>query len=440
MNKLTSALVALGIISLAGIAQAQTTVYLTGSTAARSIIYGAATTAGQIFTAAPTVLSTNNSSGANTIVYEGNVNHVGTVILNCSFTGSEAGIAAVAGQSLKQSVNGGTYSLPGVPPSFLTPASSYTVAAPLSAIPGAPANPDLTMADTSQAVSQTPQTLYHLVDYGCVGVVPFTIMKGYQSGTTDQAYNDLNNITTAQLNQLIVGPITANFFTGVSADASDYVFMSGRNLGSGTRANFLLNVQQPINNPVDQYAWGASLAALYPTAGVLTFAGSYASGQTLTEVFNDGFDGGSSVQKTLNVDGSGTANGFSAHIILLGYLGISDAANAHATQTSPAGSAIYLPYNGVYESDLGVENGSYTYWGQEHLLGSVSQSPTSNAGYTAAAIVSGIAAQLTSTGAGTKTGAVGPTYSAQSVLIPKSLMQVGRNGHDGGFPVQGGTF
>ena len=53
-NKFTLALAAMGLISLASAAQAQTIIYLTGSTAARQYVYNALTTPGQVFTAAPT--------------------------------------------------------------------------------------------------------------------------------------------------------------------------------------------------------------------------------------------------------------------------------------------------------------------------------------------------------------------------------------------------
>jgi len=430
---ITSALVALGIVSLAGVAQAANpVVYLTGSTAARAIIYAAATTSGQIFTAGGTVVSTgsNTGSGANTIVFEGNIAGVGTVDLDCSFTGSEAGIAAVAGQSLTQSLpldpNGaGPYVLPGVPPSFLTQASGWTTLSTLP-IAGGVSTPDLTMADTSQAVSRTPKATYNLTDYGIVGIVPFTFMKGYEA-TPDQSWNDVVNVTTAEINALIVGPYVVNFITGNAAD-TDGAYIVGRNLGSGTRVNTLLNLQVGITSTLDQWSFGAT----YPsgTPGVLTFGGSYAAGQTLVEIGNDGYDSGGSVQKVMNVDGTGSQS------VLIGYLGISDAAAAHINTVG--GPATFLSFNGVYESDSAVINGNYPYWGQEHLLGSIGQSSTSIAGKTGTAIASGINAQLVSSGAGTKTGAVGPTYTAQSVLVPVGAMQAFR-GSDGGFPSQG-TF
>jgi len=449
INKFTSALIALGVISAGSLAQANTTVYLTGSTAARAIIYAAATTAGQIFSNGSTsdVIASGGApgSGDNYIVYEGNIAGVGTVDLNCSFTGSEAGIAAVSGQTLTQNVNGGTYALPGVPPSFLNPNNSYATTNTLAQIGGsAPANPDLTMADTSQAVSQTSATTYPLVDYGVVGIVPFTFLKGYNSNPTgsDQAWADFHNVTTAAFNQnLSAGDLyNANNYTGVAADASEGVAIVGRNLGSGTRVNTLLSAQYGITTPVKQQGFDST----YPsgTPGVLTFGKNYSSGQVIQSYGNDGFDGGSSVQAELNVDGHGCGD------VVIGYLGVSDGQNAVNPAKAGVSTqlAVALTYNGVYESDAGVINGSYTFWGQEHLLGSVGQSSTQPPGETAAAIVSGIAAQLSSGHYGTATGdfstlGAGPGGSGsgalgQSIIIPKSLMQVHRT-TDVGFPVQG---
>jgi len=435
INKLTSALVALGIVSLAGVAQANTTVYLTGSTAARAIIYAACTSSNQVFTGFGTVVASGGApgNGDNLIVYEGNIAGVGTVDLNCSFTGSEAGVAAVAGQNLTQNVNGGTYALPGVPPTFLNPNNSYASTNTLAQITSiSTATPDLTMADTSQAVSQTSATTYPLVDYGVVGIVPFTFEKGYSS-SPDTAWSDFHNVTTAAFNQnLSAGDLyNANNYTGVAADSSDGVAIVGRNLGSGTRVNTLLNAQYGVTTPIKQEAFGSS----YPsgTPGVLTFtSGSYAAGQTLVSYGNDGFDGGSSVQKELNIDGHGCGD------VVIGYLGVSDGQNAVNPAKAGVSTQLAIPltFNGVYESDIGVINGTYTFWGQEHLLGSVGQSSTQPPGQTAAAIVSGIAAQLTSSNAGHATGDFNTSPLTQSVLIPKSLMQVHRT-TDVGFPVQG---
>jgi hypothetical protein len=447
INKLTSTLVALGVLSLAGVAQASNPViYITGSTAARAFFYNAAKTPGQTFLSGfagyPKVVSPTDSSGANQIVYEGYINSGGTtnlVDIDCSWTGSEAGIASVAGQGLHQTLANstlglasGSYNLPGVPPTFYTQSSGWQMTAALSAIPGAPSVPDLAMADTSQTVSQTPKSLYPLVDYGVVGIIPFTFMKGFEK-TADATWSNVVNITTAQINQLIGSPQKASFVTGVSTDSSESVAVCGRNIGSGTRANGLLNFQYGINTPVDQFAY----RVFYTAGGVLSEDTTNALAYTpdangLVEVFNDGFDSGGNVAKEMNIDGTGQG------VVLVGYLGVSDAFAAQTATsgqiTAGGGNATYLPFNGVYESDNAVINGSYSYWGQEHLLGVTGQSPTSQAGYAATAIVNGLLANEVA--ASVASGDIRTV--AQTAVLAKTRMQVKRN-LDSGFP-QVGTY
>ena len=87
--------------------------------------------------------------------------------------------------------------------------------------------------------------------------------------------------------------------------------------------------------------------------------------------------------------------------------------------------------------DAAVDQSKHpSYWGQEHLLGQIGQSKTGQAGQVAAAIVKGIAANLTATAAGTATGNV-LTNPSQSATVPVASMLVHREG-DSGFPIQGG--
>jgi hypothetical protein len=441
INKYTAVLAALGLVSLASVAQAANPViYLTGSTAARGNIFSAMT-AGQILTGPVTVTPAGAGSGSSLIVFTGKAPDGTTVDVDCSWSGSEAGIASVAGQTLTQKLpfdpNGTpgvtAWPLPGVGAGlkFLDPNSNYTTQNPLSAITGAPSVPDLTMADTSQAVSRTPSSVYPTHDYGIVGVVTFTPMKGYEA-TPDAAWNDINNITTAEANQIIVNGYYRNASTvsGVPADSSDGVAIIGRNFGSGTRANAMNNfVSQPILTVIDQWMWSGSSSAttaalLYPSSnpGTLTFAGNYAAGQTLVEIGDDGFDSGGGVASAMNVDGSGSG------VVLIGYLGINDAKGAHSPSSGGPGS--YIAFNGVYESDNAVEQGSFTYWGYEHVLGTTTARTPDVASF-ASGLVSGI-----TTAIGTLGGATGDvtTNPAQSGIIPLSKMVVSRNGKDFGFP------
>jgi len=449
----------MGIISLASVQAANVTVvYLTGSTAARQQVFNALTTAGQVFTSAGTAVIPASETGSdNQFVVRGTLSNGDTVDVDCSFTGSEAGISATAGQPLTLNQNeqslpldpngSGPYPLPGIGSSltFYTPTAGATptYSGAKNTLPNGVGNnngvnvttPDLTMADTSQAVSRTPNSgSTKLHDYGIVGVVTFTLMKGYQK-TPDSTWNNLGNLTTAQANVIIANgdSINASFATGVAADNVDGVAFIGRNFGSGTRVNFCNNCAGiSYLASIDQWAFSGivgstALTALYPSAtpGTLTFNGNTAAGQPLVDIGNDGFDSGSGVAKMLNVDGTGNGS------VLLGYLGISDAKNA-AGASIPAGggAATYVKFNGFYESDTAVEQGTYTYWGYEHLLGTPTSS-SADASQLATQLDSGIISAVA--GLGSASGDVS-TNPAQSPIIPVAKMVVTRSGNDSGFP------
>lgn len=452
INKVTAALVGLGVVSMAGIAQANTVIYITGSTAARSTIYNLCTTTNLLFTGKATVVEpTSGSSGSsNQIVYEGTVAGItGTVDLSCDFTGSEAGIASTAGQNLTQSLsddpNGsGPYPLPGVGSlaSFYQPNGTGGWNAPAALSTGV--FPDLSMADTSQAVSITPDSgSTALTDYGVVGIVPFTFVKGYEK-TPDGPYTRVSNITTATFNQCLVdgNAINAYFLTGNTNDTTDGIDIVGRNEGSGTRVNGLLNAAQyGIAVGVNQYALNSGYPSSPASAqGVLTFGAQNGTATTYTSPYsqavvelavgNDGYDSGGGVGECMNADSTGLGS------IPVGYLGISDAQKAvtDGNGGSAGGDAVPLTFNGVYESDEAVESGQYTYWGQEHLLGQHGQSAGSNAGILATGLASNLA-KYEGAVLGQATGNISTSASTQSPIIPVSLMDVARSA-DAGFPEQ----
>jgi hypothetical protein len=135
---------------------------------------------------------------------------------------------------------------------------------------------------------------------------------------------------------------------------------------------------------------------------------------------------------------------------MLGYLGMSDALTAFTgTSGTGSGAAAYLPFNGVYEGDQNVINGSYYYWGIECLYGNPTEGGnTSSSGYiVGSALKSGIVNALglgnpnggsindTTKAAGTCTGDVS-SNAKQSILLPLTSMAVER-GTDGGFPSPG---
>lgn len=444
---ITSALVALGIVSLAGVAQASSTVtiggttynvvYVTGSTAFRANVFTAVDAAsGGVFDAAPTLQPSTGVTGS-TSAY----NAYGTIggtptLLSFDFTGSEAGIAALENQ------------VAGIPNPYNNALGSSTTAV-LAGTPEPtgflnPLNPsatltavaDLSFADTSQAVSLSSAKAA-LTDYGVVAVVTFEWVKGNMS-TKDSSWNDLINITDPQANLQLGGSQTASFFTGNPNDQDD-VYTIGRNKGSGTRVNVLLDTQHGVNTPVDQFA---AHNATY-NSGVLTVGAnvSLSTAGGLVDVGNDGFDSGSGVSGTLKQDTFGALDTFGSQIITLGYVGISDG------NTAISGGGEALTLNGVPENDATVISGAYSFWGHEHLYGTPGQPSTGPAG-TVAGKLAGTSKNETLGSGSTAGGALEASFgtgggresaatlsTTQSTAIDPAVMLADKPS-DAGYPFQ----
>src|SRR5690348_1773850 len=100
-KKITMALLALGVVAQAS--AADNVVYLTGSTAFRSTVYHALTTAGYVFDTNTVVTEAefgSSQSGANYMLFHGVIGGTPTYI-DCAWSGSEAGIASACGSTLK---------------------------------------------------------------------------------------------------------------------------------------------------------------------------------------------------------------------------------------------------------------------------------------------------------------------------------------------------
>ncbi|HWV99974.1 MAG TPA: hypothetical protein VNZ64_09805 [Candidatus Acidoferrum sp.] len=380
---LSTALIGFGVISQAS---AINTIYITGSTAFRSQVFNTLSASGVVFDApGPDAVATygaSSASGGTWMLFHGMVSSVETYV-DCVWSGSEAGIAATCGTTID---NGGV-PLAGAPVFFLVPNTVTNPNGNNSANPGSSKTnsvstpPDLAMADTSQAVSLTQTPVLH--DFGVVGIVPFVYCKNTNSSPTAQ-WLHLTNCTHYQMRVCLGVPQEAGFFTGSSADTNMYVYPVGRNKGSGTRVNFLADNAYGITTDVQQFSIGGN-----------PFTNGTAA--TLGDELNNGYESGGDVSKALSVNGScqtpdplqqlpdgTTPSGY----IAIGYLGIGD-----ATKNS-LGTNLWLTLNGVFESDGAVEEGTYSYWGHEHLLGKNGISLTSPEGKLGTALFSGIPGQL----------------------------------------------
>jgi hypothetical protein len=356
MNKLSMATVALIACGFVSQASAQNKIYITGSSAFRANAYAVLSVnsaSGGVWDTTPAVdvayRGNSDPTKCNDVLFHGKVGGVETYV-SAHWSGSEAGLASVAGTTIP---NGSSGNLPGAPATFMKTDGTVSFA---PASEGGSAGPDLeassrqgdlALADTSKKVSLT--STYAFADFSTVGIVPFTWVKNTNSAPIP-AWTALSNITHDQARVLVTGPTPAWLFTG-DPTHTNFVYCIGRNKGSGTRVNTLADIGYGITTPVDQFSIGG-----------LPFTG----GLTLAEVLNNGYESGGDVAKALGVNGSAQQddpqNPGNGGWLAIGYLGLGDAG---VFPVSP----YWLTSEGVLESDGAVENGQYSFWGNEHLYG-----------------------------------------------------------------------
>jgi hypothetical protein len=298
------------------------------------------------------------------------------------------------------------------------------------------ANADLSMADTSQAVSLSPNPPYNrLTDYGIVGAVTFEWVKGKNSNPTaggDTSWNDLLNVTDPQLNYQLSSSQIAFYFTGNTNDQDD-VYTVGRNKASGTHQNTMLDTLHGTTVAVNQYVVSN---CTYSASGVLTVGAitPITSAGGIVSVGNDGFDSGSSVATELSCDAASAKDQFGYQIILIGYVGISDG------NTATGNGASVLTLNGVPENDETVENGTYSFWGHEHLYGTASE----DAAVQAVGHALGGTTAIESFGGSTPNGAlenagglgggeINPGSTKSTIIAPQFMQADKPSGGDAGY-------
>lgn len=496
MNKkmiIPVALLAAGFVSSASgacgdnlaVAPAAQRVYLTGSTAYRSVVFNAlrsgkqaastcnGATLGTVFDSAGFSTDGNPAhnapddpraarigggaagNGDNGITYEGYISGVLYDVV-CIFSGSEAGLASVANTTVQNvrlpaNQNGdGTppsltsfYNLPNAPATFPDPAATppYTVFASTTT------QGDLALADTSSAVSLTKT--YAFSGFGTagastpLGIVPFTWVKNKNSAP-NASWTHLTGVGHSQLLSFMAGTKPAAYFTGTATD-TETCYLVGRNKGSGTRVNTVADTLLYPSTPVQYY-----VEAYYPTTdptaannGVLTFVGdgttspgqiTQGGGPVAFTVAptkapsGDGFESGGFVAQEMECDGANNVG------ILIGYLGIGDANTAkngkagNAANGHPAnpGGAVWLTLDGVAESNGAVEEGQYSFWGHEHLYGQTSPNAQTQ-----------VIGPLLQTGITAAVGTLGSVAGSSDTAINLSFMHCDKAaGGDLGWPTR----
>ena len=389
---------------LAVSASAQTTeITITGATAFRQAtmqaIYDAYTSVGALGTAFNVChdFTGNNLSqliASNKAVFSGTFPGItGTTVIRTSFNGSAEGLNAIAGNNN---------------PTFLTAAALGTPGAVIKGSTTTPTEtlrPKFSFSDVYQSSTPVDNVVLNPVGDSKVGIVTFCMIAN------EGAPADLTNVTIQQARALWANGLQKlSLFTGDPND-TDYVFATGRNDGSGTRAAYLTEWTYGVANLVNQYittktGGNGTITKItaVPANGIGT-GNTETSGDTNastlwgnTAVGNGGYSSSSALRTVMgytsaNVtvyDGSTQDPVIeNANILLLTFLSSADSLNA-----ATAGGKI-LSYNGVSvtpivaagsylssgfnEADFKkIASGTYSAWSYQHLYyhGSLSATET----------------------------------------------------------------
>lgn len=406
---------------LAGTASAQTVINITGATAFRSAainsINNAFATGGNpysaVFTNTDDTGATVANNAGNYQIWRGTFPGIaGETIVRTSWNGSVEGIRALANP-------GPTYNAAYIPTSTVPAVGNSTVASTqnytVSSTTAVQAAADLAFSDVTQSSTPVAGSL----SGGPVGVVVFTIVAN-KTWRIDANSNSAfpTSISAQQFKQLFTnGTLPLSFFTSNSTDTAK-VYATGRNDGSGTRTQYLVETGYGISKPVRQYIGydrsnGTVLPSIVKTAKGGGFNAQNVATPTVASTVwgqdqdgNGGYNTGADIRSDLakttasttvyefsDLDESGNYTADEAvvavaasKLYLLSWLSVSDAKNARGNNAVSTANAQILGYNGVRLDDLEttaaalastglstndrakVANGAYTAWGYENLF------------------------------------------------------------------------
>lgn len=323
-TKKCKSLVLAGALSLgaASLASAAQYVYITGSTAGRAFVYAtlADTT---VFDAAPSVVTQGGSgNGATYMNFSGNIGGVATIV-KCHWSGSEGGIADLAGGTQQFLDDAATTGGSG-------PYVSQTV--------------DIAMADNAVLYSKNPSVA---ATGKKVGVIPFKWVK--QKGSSAS----LVNVTDQNLRAALNGDAKLALFTGNPADTTR-VYVSGRDNNSGTRVNTFGTCGFGIFSSPSMVQVNTNGAMLRQADGNYVGDYGYSGGGTLAAQM--GYDLTQAPAIDLGPLGDGTS-----HYSVIAYMGVSDA------NVAVNNGGTVLSYNGVPFSVAAIEQGLYNFWGNYYI-------------------------------------------------------------------------
>jgi len=371
---LIAAFVAAG---LAGSANAQTVINITGATAFRQAAHQAILSSLTGVTYGYTSTNINNASSA---IFKGTLGNA-TVTVRTTWSGSVAGIRAIVNQTDSVSYIAANATVTGGNGTTNMTANATTTANRIA------------FADNTQ--SNTPFNAVALSGSptGAIVFVPVTNDGSPLAGVTQNGtQTGAASITTLQLRALQQTGLTPlQLISGNAADNGKFAFWTGRNSLSGTRAVYLAESGVGAGNPVNQYRpqpWNTNTTitelALWPVVdgnvanntinvwgAVVPGGGGFDSGGSAARAFQAVMNSTVNVNDELNALQFQLAGG---EVALVSVISAQDAEDVQV------GGGEVLAYNGVYiepralgaggldaTDKLKVAHGQYTLWSNEYL-------------------------------------------------------------------------
>jgi hypothetical protein len=193
------------------------------------------------------------------------------------------------------------------------------------------------------------------------------------------------------------GNVPLSFFTGNTNDATNGVWLIGRDVAAGVRVQWQIHTGYGALTPAKQF-WvtnnnGSLALALTPTnpvLGIFQPAGNGGFASASLQQANATNILPPNVLVDLNGNGTYTNSPYTGSNYLIQYNAYGNSVGVTNSSGQPA--LLPLSFNGVAPSEDGVRNGSYTQWSYEHIY--VTAKPT-NAATVGAAIANAIANQTT---------------------------------------------
>lgn len=317
MNTSFLKIAALSALFASSASAASYTINLTGSTAFRSSTHAAIIANLTSPTYAYTDKASNGLNKATYVIFKGSVG-ADTYTVRCTWSGSVEGVIDTGHQN----------TLAALPTSQATTASPGTALVNASEASFATSTmvPDGGMSDVFQSSTSETATLADKI----VAVVPFKFIASNGSTLTNMTPQIFRSVFST-------GGAPLSLLSGNPADTT-YVIGVGRDSGSGTRATTMAETGYGIFTAPSQY--------------IITVAGaSWAAGNAVGQTATSGYSSGSTLATDL-------AKPSSDGTVAIGYVGVADL-NVNNVE---------LKYNGVTYSAAAVYNGTYTFWGYEHLF------------------------------------------------------------------------